>query len=57
MDTGACKEYSDLDIMQMLGRAGRPQFDDNAIAIIMTRPEKVARYERMASGQEPLESK
>lgn len=23
---GTTKEYSDLDVMQMMGRAGRPQF-------------------------------
>lgn len=50
------KEYSDLDIMQMLGRAGRPQFDTSAIAVIMTRQEKVQKYELMMSGQEVLES-
>lgn len=55
-DGGALKEYSDLEIMQMLGRAGRPQFDDSAIAIIMTRNEKVDRYKKMISGQELLES-
>lgn len=52
----ACKEYSDLEVMQMLGRAGRPQFDDSAVAIIMTRLEKVNRYEKMMNGQEVLES-
>ncbi|KAK7544231.1 Sec63 Brl domain-containing protein [Phyllosticta citribraziliensis] len=50
------KEYSDLEIMQMLGRAGRPQFDDSAVAVIMTRTEKVRKYEQMMSGQEVLES-
>ncbi|KAK7613879.1 Sec63 Brl domain-containing protein [Phyllosticta paracitricarpa] len=50
------KEYSDLEIMQMLGRAGRPQFDDSAVAVIMTRGEKVRKYEQMVSGQEVLES-
>ncbi|KAK8165413.1 LOW QUALITY PROTEIN: putative DEAD/DEAH box DNA helicase [Phyllosticta citrichinensis] len=50
------KEYSDLEIMQMLGRAGRPQFDDSAVAVIMTRSEKVRKYEQMMSGQEVLES-
>lgn len=50
------KEYSDLDIMQMMGRAGRPQFDDSAVAVIMTRMLQVARYEQMVSGQEQLES-
>lgn len=50
------KEYSDLDIMQMLGRAGRPQFDNSAVAVIMTRLQRVHHYERMVSGQEILES-
>ncbi|TKA69582.1 hypothetical protein B0A49_04499 [Cryomyces minteri] len=52
-----CKEYSDLEVMQMLGRAGRPQFDDSAVAVIMTRLEKVKHYEKMVSGQEILESR
>jgi ATP-dependent DNA helicase HFM1/MER3 len=50
------KEYSDLEIMQMLGRAGRPQFDNSAIAVIMTRQAKVNRYLKMVSGQDVLES-
>ncbi|RAL59793.1 hypothetical protein DID88_000422 [Monilinia fructigena] len=49
-------EYSDLEVMQMLGRAGRPQFDDNAVAVIMTRMERVDRYKKMISGQDVLES-
>lgn len=53
---GGCKEYSDLEMMQMLGRAGRPQFDDSAIAIILTRKERVNHYERLVSGSESLES-
>jgi ATP-dependent DNA helicase HFM1/MER3 len=51
------QEYSDLEMMQMLGRAGRPQFDDTAVAVIMTRQTKVRRYEAMVTGQELLESK
>ncbi|KAK3361437.1 hypothetical protein B0T24DRAFT_585089 [Lasiosphaeria ovina] len=50
------QEYSDLEVMQMLGRAGRPQFDDSATAIIFTRAAQKNRYERMVSGQEILES-
>lgn len=50
------KEYSDLDIMQMIGRAGRPQFDTSAVAVIMTRLSQVSHYEQMMSGQEQLES-
>ena len=49
-------EYSDLEIMQMLGRAGRPQFDDSAVAVIMTRQNKVRKYELMMTGQEVIES-
>lgn len=51
------QEYSDLDMMQMLGRAGRPQFDDSAVAVIMTRQTKVRRYETLVTGEEILESK
>lgn len=51
-----CKEYSDLETMQMLGRAGRPQFDDSAVAVIMTKLQRVSYYEKMITGHEVLES-
>ncbi|KAK0629255.1 hypothetical protein B0T17DRAFT_486815, partial [Bombardia bombarda] len=50
------QELSDLEIMQMLGRAGRPQFDQTATAIILTRAAFKDKYEKMVSGQEILES-
>ena len=50
------KEYADLEVMQMLGRAGRPQFETSACAVILCRKEKVPRYESMVSGEELLES-
>ena len=67
------KEYADLEMMQMLGRAGRysllvqvvytlaliccrPQFDDSAIAVIITKQDKVKKYEKLVSGEELLES-
>ena len=54
---GDClKEYADLEIMQMLGRAGRPQFDDTAVAVIITKQEKVKKYEQLVTGGELLES-
>ncbi|KAJ5138363.1 uncharacterized protein N7515_003211 [Penicillium bovifimosum] len=53
---GGCKEYSDLEMMQMLGRAGRPQYDDSATAVILTRKARVAHYERLVQGSESLES-
>lgn len=55
-DSG-CKEYSDLEMMQMLGRAGRPQFDDSAVAVILTRKQRVDHYEKLVAGSEPLESR
>jgi ATP-dependent DNA helicase HFM1/MER3 len=51
------QEYTDLEIMQMIGRAGRPQFDDSAIAVIITKQVKVRRYELMVTGQDALESR
>ncbi|TGJ85011.1 hypothetical protein E0Z10_g3750 [Xylaria hypoxylon] len=50
------QEYSDLEVMQMLGRAGRPQFDSSAVAIIMTKLANVQRYKKLVSGEELLES-
>lgn len=56
-EQNATKEYSDLEVMQMLGRAGRPQFDTSATAVIITTKNKAKRYEEMMSGQEVLESR
>lgn len=53
---GGCREYSDLEMMQMLGRAGRPQFDDSATAVILTRKERVGHYQRLVSGSQNVES-
>ena len=33
---GSWTELSPLDIMQMVGRAGRPQFDDSGVGILIT---------------------
>jgi ATP-dependent DNA helicase HFM1/MER3 len=51
-----CRAYTDLEIMQMLGRAGRPQFETSAVAVIITKSERVNYFEKMVSGQEYLES-
>jgi ATP-dependent DNA helicase HFM1/MER3 len=50
------QEYADLEMMQMLGRAGRPQFESSACAVILTRDKKIQRYQSMVSGNELLES-
>ncbi|KAI0664683.1 P-loop containing nucleoside triphosphate hydrolase protein [Cubamyces menziesii] len=50
------QEYSDLDVMQMIGRAGRPQFDKEGVAVIMCEQELEAKYKALAQGQTVLES-
>ena len=50
------KDYSDLEVMQMLGRAGRPQYETSACAVILTQDQKAAKYEKMVSGRDLLES-
>ncbi|KAF7295289.1 DEAD/DEAH-box DNA helicase [Mycena indigotica] len=49
-------EYSDLDVMQMLGRAGRPQFDTDGVAIIMCETELENKYRELAQGKTTVES-
>ncbi|KIJ69181.1 hypothetical protein HYDPIDRAFT_24034 [Hydnomerulius pinastri MD-312] len=53
---GEMREYSDLDIMQMMGRAGRPQFDDEGIAIILCETELEHKYRALVQGTTTLES-
>lgn len=44
-------------VTQMLGRAGRPQFDTEGVGVIMTSRAKRPEYEQMRSGTEgPIES-
>ena len=33
---GRTRNYNKMEIEQMIGRAGRPQFDSNGVAVIMT---------------------
>ncbi|CAE6450387.1 unnamed protein product [Rhizoctonia solani] len=49
-------EYSSQDIMQMLGRAGRPQFDREGIAIVMCDKNLENKYKLLATGGSRLES-
>ncbi|TPX51368.1 hypothetical protein SeLEV6574_g00353 [Synchytrium endobioticum] len=50
------QEYQGLDIMQMIGRAGRPQFEDSGVAVIMTDTSHKSKYDQMVSGTETIES-
>ncbi|KAG8969462.1 Sec63 [Tulasnella sp. 419] len=54
--TAGWMEYSDLDIMQMIGRAGRPQFDKEGVAVIMCSSDMEHRYQTLSSGQTVIES-
>lgn len=38
-------------VLQMVGRAGRPQFDTHGIAVIMTSRDSTHRYQRLLAGQ------
>ncbi|KAM9379135.1 putative ATP-dependent DNA helicase HFM1 [Phaethornis superciliosus] len=53
---GVFQEYSETDILQMIGRAGRPQFDTTATAVIMTRWSTREKYIQMLNGADIIES-
>lgn len=42
--SGAVHELSEAAVLQMIGRAGRPQFDDHGVAVIMTQNDKVVSF-------------
>ncbi|KAM8930577.1 putative ATP-dependent DNA helicase HFM1 [Pelodytes ibericus] len=54
--SGMFQEYSETDILQMIGRAGRPQYDTTATAVIMTRLSTRQKYEHMLDGADTIES-
>nr|XP_048303113.1 probable ATP-dependent DNA helicase HFM1 [Myodes glareolus] len=53
---GMFEEYSETDILQMIGRAGRPQFDTTATAVIMTRLSTREKYVQMLACNDTVES-
>ncbi|XP_060685587.1 probable ATP-dependent DNA helicase HFM1 [Hemiscyllium ocellatum] len=53
---GMFQEYSETDILQMMGRAGRPQFDTTATVAIMTRTQTKDKYTQMLDGVHTIES-
>ena len=50
------QEYSESQILQMIGRAGRPQFDSTATAVILTRNSTKSKYDALLSGTQLIES-
>ncbi|GMI24993.1 hypothetical protein TrRE_jg10098, partial [Triparma retinervis] len=55
-EKGRWVELSPLDIMQMLGRAGRPQFDSEGEGIIITNHSELQYYLSLMNLQLPVES-
>ncbi|KAF9622498.1 hypothetical protein IFM89_031902 [Coptis chinensis] len=55
-DKGAWTELSPLDVMQMLGRAGRPQYDTLGEGIIITGHTELKYYLSLMNQQLPIES-
>lgn len=51
------EEYTETEILQMIGRAGRPQFDTSATAVIMTKKQTEAKYKSLVSGTQFIESR
>lgn len=44
-DRAGYREYARSECLQMVGRAGRPQFDTEGVAVIMTQQSTVGQYQ------------
>ncbi|TID31396.1 hypothetical protein CANINC_000025 [Pichia inconspicua] len=55
-NNNSAEEYSELDILQMMGRAGRPQFEKDGCCVIMTDGNHKEKYNKLIKGNEKLES-
>jgi antiviral helicase SLH1 len=54
---GKFVDLSILDVLQIFGRAGRPQFQDTGIGMICTTQSKLHHYLSAVTQQQPIESK
>ncbi|SCU87917.1 LANO_0D00496g1_1 [Lachancea nothofagi CBS 11611] len=50
------RDYSVMEVLQMIGRAGRPQFEKEGCAVIMTQSGLKERYSNLEYGLECVES-
>eukprot|EP00429_Kryptoperidinium_foliaceum_P049989 CAMPEP_0176116146 /NCGR_PEP_ID=MMETSP0120_2-20121206/58331_1 /TAXON_ID=160619 /ORGANISM="Kryptoperidinium foliaceum, Strain CCMP 1326" /LENGTH=2173 /DNA_ID=CAMNT_0017450395 /DNA_START=42 /DNA_END=6563 /DNA_ORIENTATION=+ len=55
-EKGAWDELSPMDMMQMMGRAGRPQFDKSGHGIVITQHTELQYYLSLNNQQLPVES-
>ena len=56
---GMCRRYVDFpitDVLQMMGRAGRPQYDRHGVAVIMVHEPKKSFYKKFLYEPFPVES-
>lgn len=53
---GSFVDLSILDVLQIFGRAGRPQFDTSGTGIIITTHDKLSHYLKSMMNQFPIES-
>lgn len=54
-----CRRYVDFpitDVLQMMGRAGRPQYDRQGVAVIMVHDPKKSFYKKFLYEPFPVES-
>ena len=56
-DAGKFVDLGILDVLQIFGRAGRPQFQDTGIGFICTTHDKLQHYLSAVTSQQPIESK
>ncbi|GAA5868240.1 hypothetical protein JCM8547_002290 [Rhodosporidiobolus lusitaniae] len=54
---GAFVDLSILDVLQIFGRAGRPQYEDQGVGYICTTSDRVDHYVSAITQQHPIESK
>jgi activating signal cointegrator complex subunit 3 len=55
-ERGGFVDLSILDVLQIFGRAGRPQYDDSGHAILITPHKTLAKYLEMLAHASPIES-
>ena len=53
---GAFRDLGILDVMQIFGRAGRPQYDDHGEGCIITTHDKLTHYLALMTRQNAIES-
>ncbi|KAJ2823499.1 activating signal cointegrator 1 complex subunit 3, partial [Coemansia erecta] len=54
---GAFTDLSILDVLQIFGRAGRPQYETHGVGYILTTHDRLAHYVSAITMQHPIESK